>query len=123
MLRLFQLFGRGAAMAALDDALRAAGVHPLLVPEAVKLTVLREERRAGRGETALEPAAALLGYCLLGHAGFSEANGAAAAEAAEARLEAAMEAGGSQDARLVLLALHAGLLAPEIAARVEAEGG
>ncbi len=123
MLRLFQLFGRGAAMAALDDALRASGVHPLLVPEAVKLTVLREERRAGRGEAALGPAAALLGYCMLGHAGFAEANGAAEAEAAEARLEAAMEAGGSEDARLVLLALHAGLLAPEIAARVEAEEG
>ncbi|MGY6409936.1 MAG: hypothetical protein ACXIUV_02745 [Alkalilacustris sp.] len=120
-MRLFQLFGRGAAMAALDDALRASGVHPLLVPEAVKLTILRLERRAGRAETALGPAAALLGYCLLGHDAFAEANGADAADAAEARLSAAMEAGGSWDAKLVLLALHAGLLAPEIAARVEAE--
>lgn len=124
MLRLFSLFGRSAALRALDDALRAAGMHPVLVPEAVKLTVLRLLKRAGGDGAGGEAAAAqLLAYCVLGHVNFAEANGARAAEAAEARLDAAIDAGDSLDARLVLLALHAGLLAPEIAERVEAEEG
>lgn len=122
MLRLFSLFGRSAALAALDDALRGAGVHPLLVPEAVKLTLLRLHRGdgpAGETQAGLADSAALLAYCLLGRAAFVESNGAAAADHADARLEAATEADGSRDAQIVLLALHAGLVAPEIADRLE----
>jgi len=37
MLRLFDMLGRSAAMRALEDALRESGVHPLLVPDPVKL--------------------------------------------------------------------------------------
>lgn len=122
MLRLFSLFGRSAAQNALDDALRAAGVHPLLVPEAVKITVLRLHRRAGRGaatEADLAGAAELLAWCLLGREAFVESNGARAADAVEQRVEAAIAAGDSFDARLILLALHAGVVAPEVADRLE----
>ena len=124
MLRLFSLFGRSADMSALDDALRGAGLHPLLVPEAVKLTVLRLCKRRGTeggGPACRTEAAELLAYCLLGRGGFAEASGAAAAEAAERRVEAAIAAGDSFDARIILLALHAGLVAPDIADRFEIE--
>lgn len=124
MLRLFSLFGRSAEQNALDDALRATGLHPLLVPEAVKLTVLRLHRRtgaAGSGAAAYGETAKLLAYCLLGHAGFLEANDTAAADLAEARVEAAVAAGESFDAKIILLALHAGLIAPDIAERFEIE--
>ncbi len=116
MLRLFSLFGKSAAVNAVDDALRAAGVHPILVPEAVKLTLIRLHRQAGsEGAGAYGPSAELLAFCLLGREGFDECNGAAAAERSETRLEAAVAEGDSFDSRLVLLALHAGLVAPEIA--------
>lgn len=124
MLRLFGLFGKSPAIHALDDALRGAGVHPILVPEAVKITVLRllkRDRALSGPDPALEAAAQVLGYCILGHQGFADSNDPATAEHAERRLEAAMDAGDSLDARLVLLTLHAGLMAPDIAERIEVD--
>jgi hypothetical protein len=124
MLRLFSLFGKSAAMNALDDALRASGVHPLLVPEAVKITVIRllkREASTAPQEARFVEAATLLAYCILGRDPFVESNGARAADRAYERLEAAIAAGDSLDARLILLALHAGLIAPDIADRIDVE--
>jgi len=123
MLRMFSLFGKSAAINALDEALRACGVHPLLVPEAVKLTVIRLCKReaAGRREAALENAAELLAFCILGRDVFVECNGVHAATLAEQRLEGAIAAGDSPDAKLILLALHAGVIAPDIADQIDVE--
>jgi hypothetical protein len=124
MLRLFNLFGKPAAMNALDDALRASGVHPLLVPEAVKLTAIRLLKREvaeGPPDAGFGEAAELLAYCILGHAPFVESNGASAAVRADQRLEAAIAAGASLDTSLILLALHAELTAPDIAERIDVE--
>jgi len=124
MFRLFSIFGKSAAMNAIDDALRASGVHPLLVPEAVKLTVIRilkREAAAGPLDAAFGEAAELLAYCILGCDPFIESNGVRAADLVEQRVEAAIAAGDSRDAKLILLALHAGLVAPEIADRIDAE--
>jgi len=124
MFRLFSLFGKSAAMNALDDALRAAGVHPLLVPEAVKLTVIRllkREATAVPQDARFAEAATLFAYCILGRDPFVEIHGVRAADRADARLEAAIAAGASLDARLTLLALHAGLIAPDIADRIDVE--
>ena len=121
MFRLFSIFGKSAAMVALDEALRAYGVHPLLVPEAVKLTLLKMHRRVP--EAPVAESAALLGYCLLGAEAFAETCGAREAGQVEARVEAAIAAGDSLDAKVILLALHAGLVAPDIAERFEIEEG
>ena len=126
MFGLFQLFGRSRELKALDHALREAGVHPGTVPEAVKLTVLRllkQEESAGAGvsEAAFEDAAQLLGYCMLGHDQFVASNSVRAAKSAEHRLEAAIAAGDSLDARIVLLALHSGVIVSEVADRFEVE--
>lgn len=126
MFGLLQLFGRSRDLKALDHALRKAGVHPGTVPEAVKLTLVRLLKQdAGADsrvpETAFDTSALLLGYCMLGHDQFVASNGARAAIGAEDRLEAAIAAGDSLDAKVVLLALHSGVIKSEVADRVEAE--
>ncbi len=65
----------------------------------------------------------VFGYCMLGSQGFTEANGLRLTEAAEGRLEAALEAGDSLDARLVLLALHAGVVQVQVVERYQLEAG
>ncbi len=114
-LGMFGVFGRSEDLRALDQALRAAGLHPALVPEAVKLTVLKILKDA-KGEV---PAAvdyretgALLAYCALGRESFAGANNELVAAAAERRIEAALEAGVGLDASLILLALHAAIIHP-----------
>lgn len=123
MMRLFDMFlGRSTAMRALDDALRAAGLHPLLVPEPVKLTVIQLTKKLAATQAqnaAFADAAQLLAYCILGHAQFVGSNSAEDAKCADQRVEAALEDGDTLDAKLILLAFHAGLIAPEIADQIE----
>jgi hypothetical protein len=127
MLGLLNPFGRSAALKALDHALREAGLHPLVVPEAVKITIMRlnkVEAAAGAGprEAAYEEAAQLLAYCTLGRDQFIASNSVHEADRADLRIEHALIAGDSTDAKLILLALHAGIIAPSIAERFDVEG-
>lgn len=119
MFRLFDMLGRSTAMRALDDALRAAGLHPLLVPEPVKLTVIRLNKTHVAQDAGFADAARLLAYCVLGHAQFADSTSVAEAARADQRVEAALEDGDSLDAKLILLAFHAGLISPEVADRIE----
>jgi hypothetical protein len=116
-------FGRSHDMRLLDAALRAADLHPALVPEGAKLTIVNMMKDAWPGAEppaeAYAPVATLFAYCLVGPDLFAEANGAAAAEAAEARIEAALDAGKGLDADLVLLALHARLASPKVVAKFD----
>ena len=122
MLGLFGLFGRSRELRALDHALREAGVHPQAVPEAVKLTTARLlKERAGDPDAARHDAAQLLGYCMLGREPFVDANDVRAADEVENRLEAAATEGEGFDARLILLALHSGVIVPEVADRFDVE--
>jgi hypothetical protein len=125
MFGLFGLLGRSRELQQLDRGVRAAGLHPRLMPEAVKLTAVKLVKEA-HGATELpveacEAAARLLAYCMLGAAAFTEANDAALTQAVEARLVAALDAGDSLDARLVLLALHAGTIEPGVMERYRLE--
>ena len=108
------LFGRSREVRRLDDALRTAGLHPALMPDAVKIATLKLLNEVGHGSNPDLPACALaaemLVYCTLGDHEFSEECGKSMARAARARLEMALEEGDSLDARLVLLALHAGII-------------
>jgi hypothetical protein len=118
MLGLFGIFGRSQEMQGLDDAFRAVGLHPRAVPDAVKLTVLKQLKET-RGRSVSDPhartaAAELLGYCVLGEQDFARSNDPNRTSAVEARLVAAIESGVGQDARLVLLTLHAGLTNPSV---------
>jgi hypothetical protein len=110
-------------MQRLDQALRSAGLHPRIVPDAVKIAALKQLKLASGGAPydlrATASAAELLGYCVLGRHGFSAANGEFQTEATEGRLIAAIEDGQGLDARLVLLTLHAGLTHPSVVERFE----
>ena len=121
MLGLFGIFGRSVDLQRIDDALRACGLHPNRMPEAVKLTMLKQLKEANGGRSpssqACASASELLVYCSLGAKEFSQANGQARTEAAEQRLVAALEAGYGADARLVLLTLHAHVIHPSVVER------
>jgi hypothetical protein len=121
MLGLFGIFGRSLDMQRIDDSLRASGLHPNRMPEAVKLTMLKQLKDANGGRSpmpsACASAAELVVYCSLGTKEFAEANGPSRTEAAEARLVAAMELGYGADARLVLLTLHAHVIHPSVVER------
>ncbi len=125
MLGFLGMFGRSRELQRLDQAVRAVGLHPRLVPEAVKLTILRLLKEADSGASpaprAYDAAAEMLGYCMLGPQGFTEANDLRLTETTEARVEAALEAGDSLDARLVLLALHAGVIQAQVVERYRLE--
>lgn len=124
MLRIFDLFGQSAAMNALDEAMRAFGVHPLLVPDAVKVTLVRFNKQAAAargGNVAFDEAAQLLAYCMLGRAPFIESNGTSVADRVDHRVEAAIDEGGSDGAKLILLAMHSGVIVSEIADRIDIE--
>lgn len=117
------LFGRSREVQELDRSVRALGLHPRLVPEAVKLTAIKLMREAhGSRELptgACDTAAQLLAYCMLGAVAFEDTNGPQLTGAVEARLAAALDAGDSLDARLVLLTLHAGTIEPGVVARFQ----
>lgn len=121
MFGLLNLFGRSAALKAVDRALRTAGLHPALVPESVKLTILRLHGTEAGPETrtTFDEAAQLFAYCMLGRDQFIDANSVSAADRAERRLEWAIVAGESLDAQLILLAHHSGLIHGEIADQID----
>ncbi len=116
------MFGRSHDLRQLDKALRAADLHPMLVPEGVKLATVNLMKDAEDGEPpdhAYPYVADLLAFCALGANGFAGANGIERLEAVEARLTEALAAGDGLDASLVLLALHAKLLNPGIVEEYE----
>jgi hypothetical protein len=121
MLGLFGIFGRSVDLQRIDDSLRACGLHPNRMPEAVKLTMLKQLKEANGGNSptaqACASASELLVYCSLGAKEFAQANGPARTEAAESRLAAALESGYGADARLVLLTLHAHVIHPSVVER------
>jgi hypothetical protein len=115
---LFGFFGRSYDLRQFDQALRSVDVHPALVPEAVKLTVvnlLKDDAMSGDPASQCYIAAAeIVGYCMIGAEAFAGANGEQLTLAVEGRIDAALESQGSLDAQLVLLTLHAGVIQPSV---------
>lgn len=126
----FGLFGRSGDLRQLDTALRAADVHPALMPEGVKLAIvnLMKDEAGGRfpPEAAYPPVGDLVGYCVSGAPNFEAVAGAGRRDRVESRLDLALEEGDTLDARLVLLLLHAKLIQPSVVdaygLRVEGDG-
>lgn len=114
----FGMFGRSSDLRLLDKALRDVDLHPALVPEGVKLTVVNLMKdhwpHEEPPETAYLPIAGLFAYCVVGADAFSSVNGEARLADVEQRMEAALEAEETLDAQLILLAMHSGLVNPQI---------
>ncbi len=120
MLSIWSLFGPSRERQRLDRALRGHGLHPQLLSDAVKLTVLR--LIGPRPDAAaIDEAAALVAYCLVGPEDFAGASGPEAASAQERRLALALEAPQGTDARLIMLCLRSGLAEASVAERFELE--
>jgi hypothetical protein len=123
-LGLFGIFGRSGDLRQFDQALRAVDLHPKLVPEAVKLTVcalLKDHAATEPPPAAYRSAAEIVGYCMIGPEAFAGANDVELALAVERRIEAALLAGDSLDAQLVLLTLHARVIQPSVVDRFALE--
>ena len=121
------LFGRSREVRRLDDALRATGLHPALLPDAVKIAALKLLTEAGYGSSpspaACATAAEMLTYCILGDQGFHKEKGRDSAQLLEDRLEAALKAEDSLDARLILLTLYAGITQGALVDRFNLKAG
>ena len=114
------MFGRSGDLRQLDAALRGADLHPALVPEGVKLTIVNLMKDHWPDEPpaqAYSSLAELFGYCVAGPETFEQANGRERRLDAERRIEAALEAGDSLDAQIVLMALHAKLISAQVVER------
>jgi hypothetical protein len=126
-LGLFGRFGRSAQLREFDGALRSVDLHPNLVPEAIKLTVVKllmEHTPAGEpAPQAYRTAAEIIAYCMIGAQSFAGANDPGLAAQVEHRIEAALGSSGSLDAKLVLLTLHAKVIQPSVVEAFELESG
>lgn len=114
------MFGRSGDLRELDAALRSYDLHPALVPEGVKLTIvnlMKDHWPNDPPSQAYPPVAQLFGYCIAGPEVFEQANGRDLMLEAERRIEAAFEDSESLDAQVVLLALHAKLINPDVVER------
>ncbi|MBZ9708790.1 hypothetical protein LB543_18895 [Mesorhizobium sp. ESP7-2] len=114
------MFGRSGDLRQLDAALRGADLHPALVPEGVKLTIVNLMKDRWPEEPppqAYPQVAQLFSYCIAGPDTFERAQGLLQRLDAERRIEAALETGDSFDARIVLMALHAKLINAEVVER------
>ncbi len=124
-LGLFGIFGRSQDLRRLDQALRSVDVHPRLVPEAVKLTIvnLLKDHAIGKepAPQSYRAAAELVGYCMIGAEPFAGANDVHLALQVEGRIDAAMLSGDSLDAQLILLTLHAAVIQPSVVDRYDRE--
>lgn len=121
MFGIFSMFGRSEDQHLLDQAIRDAGLHPRLVPDAVKIVLQRQVKETGADADERQALRArdceLLAYCALGPGEFTDIHGEEMTQALEQRLEQALEAGNSRDARLVVLFLHAGLVDQDVTDR------
>jgi hypothetical protein len=106
-----------------DAALRAAGVHPRTISDAVKITTLKQLKEANGGarpgSRALDDAADLLAFCVLGPQAYVKKHDPDRLAAVEQRLNAAIDNGRGLDARLIMLTLHAGLTHRELIERYD----
>ena len=119
-LGFFGMFGRSSDLRQLDAALRVVDLHPALVPEGVKLTIVNLMKDHWEDEPPADaylPLAGLFAYCVAGPEAFLRVNGEERLRDVVARIDAAREADGSLDAQIVLLAMHSKLINPEVVER------
>ncbi|OBQ68218.1 hypothetical protein A8146_09880 [Mesorhizobium loti] len=120
------MFGRSGDLRQLDIALRGADLHPALVPEGVKLTIVNLMKDQWPDEPppqAYTAVAQLVGYCIAGSDIFERSHGPQQRQEMERRIEDAVEAGDSFDAQIVLMTLHAKLINPEVVERYGLSAG
>ncbi|MEC8202436.1 MAG: hypothetical protein VX075_02975 [Pseudomonadota bacterium] len=119
ILSVFGIRGRPKEVHRLSDALRNAGIHPALVPDSVKIAVIKLLRENDGGkiadiDTSCEKAAPMVAYCMLGRNEYADVNDVAAVDEVENRLRLAIDSGDSLDAQLAMLTLLARVTHPDV---------
>ncbi|MFW5680254.1 MAG: hypothetical protein ACOC3D_08295 [Pseudomonadota bacterium] len=117
MLGFLGMFGRSRHLKVFEGRLHALDLHPRLVPDAVKLTVVKlvkEIHGEDPSETALHRAADLVAYCALGETTFNDRNGDDLTSSLRHRLQTALDDEDSLDAKLIMLTLYANLIHPSL---------
>ncbi len=119
ILSFFGIRGRPKEVHRLSDALIDAGIHPALVPDSVKIAVIKLLRENDGGkiadiDTSCEKAAPMVAYCMLGRDEYADVNDVAAADEVENRLRLAIDSGESLDAQLAMLTLLASVTHPDV---------
>ena len=119
ILSVLGIRGRPKEVHRLSDALRDAGIHPALVPDSVKIAVIKLLRENDGGkiadiDTSCEKAAPMVAYCMLGRDEYADVNDVAAADEVENRLRLAIDSGESLDAQLAMLTLLARVTHPDV---------
>ena len=119
ILSVFGIRGRPKEVHRLSDALRDAGIHQALVPDPVKIAVIKLLRENDGGkiadiDTSCEKAAPMVAYCMLGRDEYADVNDVAAADEVENRLRLAIDSGESLDAQLAMLTLLARVTHPDV---------
>jgi len=114
-------FGRTHDLMQLDAALRSVDLHPGVVPEAIKLTIVNLLKDHAIGDEPApqiyRPTAELVAYCMIGASGVAASNPPELVEHIEERIEKALDDGDSLDAQLILLTLHAKVIQPSVVER------
>jgi len=126
ILSVFGIRGRPKEVHRFSDALREAGIHPALVPDSVKIAVIKLLRASDGGKIAdidasCDKAAPMVAYCMLGRDDYAEVNDAAAADEIENRLRLAIDSGESLDAQLAMLTMLARVTHPDVIDRFDLE--
>lgn len=119
ILSVFGIRGRPKEVHRLSDALRDAGIHPALVPDSVKIAVIKllrenDGEKIADIDTSCEKAAPMVAYCMLGRDEYADVNDVAAADEVENRLRLAIDSGESLDAQLAMLTLLARVTHPDV---------
>lgn len=118
-LGFFGIFGRSEDLRALDAGLRAADLHPALVPEGVKLAAVNRMKDDHGGayppENAYGPVAQLMAYLALGEDSLAER--APIERRIEMALNTPSDAIAALDVDIILLMLHARLVRADIVER------
>lgn len=117
-LGLFGIFGRSGDLRQLDRALHSLDLHPRLVPEAVKLALVKMLKAHAVGDEpapqSYRAAAEIVAYCMIGAEGFAAVNDMQLMRHIEGRIEKSLVSGDSLDAQIVLLTLHAKVIQPSV---------
>ncbi len=126
MLGFLGIFGRSRHLVRLERRLHQLDLHPRLVTDAVKLTVMKQVMATyghDPSDALIDRAAELLAFCVIGDATFMDRNGTELTESVDRRILLALEANDGLDARLILLTLYAGLTHPDVIERYGLEVG
>tara|TARA_B100000686_G_scaffold355057_1_gene469482 strand:- start:1129 stop:1524 length:396 start_codon:yes stop_codon:yes gene_type:complete len=109
-----QLFGRSRKIEELCDALRASGIHPNIVPDAILITIIKllKKHYGNDINPSLTSTASFFAYLLIGRESLDYSSENSSIANLENRLTTALNDSKGLDYELLALTYHSGLINP-----------